>query len=108
MNDRVMGSAHIRDQIPGFWTREAFDWVAAHSEKRQRAGQLVPGPFELQHRLEVAVPAHGDGDVPENRQSAWRSTRKGPAQPVQAIDHLRDALLVEAVAAQHLRQSLLR
>ena len=35
---------------------EAVDRVAAHREKRQRACQLGPEPFELQRRLEIAVP----------------------------------------------------
>ena len=78
--DRAVRRAHVRKLIPGFHVLEAVDRVAADREKRQRACQLVPEPFELLRRLEIAIPAEGGAHVADDRQTTSRSIRDGQAQ----------------------------
>src|SRR5262245_31890798 len=96
MCDCAVLGAHVLKLIPGCSVLKTVDRVTTDREKRQRARQLGPGPFELQRRLEVALSAERDGHVAEDCQTISPSIRGGQAQLVEAVDDLREALLVRS------------
>src|SRR5262245_35505400 len=100
--DGAVLGAQVLKRIQGLWLLEAIHRVAANGENWQRARELVPEPFNLEGGLELAIPAQRDGHVAKNRQTASRPIRAGRAQPVEAVDDLREAPPVRSPVAHHL------
>src|SRR5215203_1984636 len=107
-NDCTMLGVEPRKLTPCCRLLEALDRVGADGEKRQRTRQLVPDPFDLQRRLEPPVAAQRDRHVADDGQTTPRATTAIVSEPVEAVDHLTEALLVRPPLVHHCSQGKCR